>query len=517
MADIVLGEGVSSRERLSRLLPWFLPLLVILLLPVVLAKIPPLFDYPNHLAHAYVVAFGRETPELARFYDVKWALISNLGLDIVVPPLAHVFGIFAAGKIFLLMALTMLATGSMAIHYGLFRQHSVGPVVAGLFVYNQVTVLGLLNYLFSVGLALWGIAAWIGLRQHHAAYRGLIALLFVGTLFFFHMAALGIYAIAIFSYEMWLAWSRPRGSRWVLADLAALFLPFVLLLGLILSSRGGGEIIPTPFIWSLRWKLEGLWFILLTYWRLLDLAFGVVVVAAALWMWRRGMMRLHPAAWFFLAGGVAAYLVMPLWMMHSWGADLRLPIAELFVLIGFISWKFETPRVRRAFLLGVLALAALRVAVIETYWQRFAGVIDEFERSATLIEPGSKVLVARTHRFIRPMSVWVQLPCIVTIERSSLCSLLWADPLQQIVAVKEPYREFVGWSEEDPMYLEDLLSPPRQLAAAQARIYWTHWAEDYDYLYLLMTEDDPNPLPDRLRLVHQGAGFQLYRIEHRPG
>jgi hypothetical protein len=46
-------------------------------------------------------------------------------------------------------------------------------------------------------------------------------------------------------------------------------------------------------------------------------------------------------------------------------------------------------------------------------------------------------------------------------------------------------------------------------------IYWSRWNHDFDYIYVLYTgPHDPNPAPDLLTPVHDGPGFQLYRIIH---
>ena len=43
--------------------------------------------------------------------------------------------------------------------------------------------------------------------------------------------------------------------------------------------------------------------------------------------------------------------------------------------------------------------------------------------------------------------------------------------------------------------------------------YWHGWEKRFDYVYVLFTDDDdPNPAPDRLRLLHDGGRFRLYRV-----
>ncbi len=46
-----------------------------------------------------------------------------------------------------------------------------------------------------------------------------------------------------------------------------------------------------------------------------------------------------------------------------------------------------------------------------------------------------------------------------------------------------------------------------------AEKYWQKWQENFDYVYVLFTDEDTvNPLPNLLKLVYEGDRFQLYRI-----
>jgi hypothetical protein len=58
-----------------------------------------------------------------------------------------------------------------------------------------------------------------------------------------------------------------------------------------------------------------------------------------------------------------------------------------------------------------------------------------------------------------------------------------------------------------------LVSVARPAGDEEKAPYWEEWPEHYDYVYVLFSErGDPNPAPERLRLIHEGRRFQLYRI-----
>ncbi|HWE16449.1 MAG TPA: hypothetical protein VG758_04605, partial [Hyphomicrobiaceae bacterium] len=53
-----------------------------LAVPVLLAEIPPLLDYPNHLVRLWLIAGGAEIEPLSRMYAVSWTSAhTNVGID----------------------------------------------------------------------------------------------------------------------------------------------------------------------------------------------------------------------------------------------------------------------------------------------------------------------------------------------------------------------------------------------------------------------------------------------------
>ncbi len=94
------------------------------------------------------------------FYETDWAAIPNLIMDLVIPPLVPWVGIYIAGRIFIGLTLLLLLLGPMVLHRAIYRNWSAWPLVGGLFVYNGFLFVGLMNYLFGVGVAVFGLAAW---------------------------------------------------------------------------------------------------------------------------------------------------------------------------------------------------------------------------------------------------------------------------------------------------------------------------------------------------------------------
>src|SRR5512137_1861145 len=58
-------------------------LMALAALPVLRAEVPPLFDYPNHLARMYLLLHLPDSEPLRRFYEQHWAPVPNLAMDAI--------------------------------------------------------------------------------------------------------------------------------------------------------------------------------------------------------------------------------------------------------------------------------------------------------------------------------------------------------------------------------------------------------------------------------------------------
>src|SRR5580692_791573 len=142
-----------------------LALCLVLLAPLTMTDVPPLMDYPNHLARLYALAFIGSDPILARFYQPHWAIIPNLGLDLTVPPLMRLFPVHVVGRAVIGVTLLLPIFGAIAYHRAISGRTSWLPFVSALFAYNGALFRGFLNFNLSVGLALLLGAAWTAWRD----------------------------------------------------------------------------------------------------------------------------------------------------------------------------------------------------------------------------------------------------------------------------------------------------------------------------------------------------------------
>src|SRR5262249_38012047 len=107
----------------------------------------------------------------AAFYQVVLKAIPNLILDLIVPVLQRVMNVYLAGQAYTIITFVLILSGTLALNRRLYRHWSVLPLIAFPLLYNNVFLVGTMNYLFGIGLALWALASWVALRERALAVR----------------------------------------------------------------------------------------------------------------------------------------------------------------------------------------------------------------------------------------------------------------------------------------------------------------------------------------------------------
>ena len=80
-------------------------------LPLLWPTIPPLVDLPGHMAAYKVELDLARSPDLQRYYTLHWAMIGNLGMNLLVIPLSKLFGLELAVKLIMIAVPPMTAAG----------------------------------------------------------------------------------------------------------------------------------------------------------------------------------------------------------------------------------------------------------------------------------------------------------------------------------------------------------------------------------------------------------------------
>ena len=233
-------------------------------IPIWTHPLPPLSDYVNHLARMHVIATLSKNPQLAHFYEIDWQVIPNLTMDLIVPLLARVMNIYLAGQVFIVAMFALIISGVLALNRALIGRWSAFPLFAFPLLYNYVFLVGLMNYIFGIGIALWALAGWVALRERAWPARFALSTACVVALFFCHLSALGIYGIGVLAFEISRLWER-RLEPWPgrVVDFVAGGLPFLAAVPL-LNASPTMKLVGATY-WDQRGKIDGLMYVISDY------------------------------------------------------------------------------------------------------------------------------------------------------------------------------------------------------------------------------------------------------------
>jgi hypothetical protein len=409
----------------------------------------------------------------------------------------------------------LIISGTLALNRVLIGRWSLLPLAAFPLLYNYVFLVGTMNYIFGIGVALWALAAWVALRDRPWPFRYLVSIASVVVIFFCHLSALGIYGVGILSFEILRLWERRAEPwPWRAAEFVAGGLPF-------LAAAPFLAVSPTlklvsAIYWEQRGKIDGLMYVVLDYSDIAAFTLVGIFTVATVWAVRHRVLKFHPLVFVLLAVGLVVYIALPRVMFETYMADQRVPVAIAFMLIACGDLELRRRLVRRGFIAVLVLLIGGRLMEIDLNWSALSDSTSEFRSSVRRIQPGSKVFVAYADRSsggddVRDLGL-VHAACIAMIERSALVTTAFTVVGKQVLHVRPQYLNYVDTHDGTPPFMSQLLLVAEDMAPPTVPAYWHSWTQ-FDYLYVLFTEDDaPNPDPDRLRLIVDGDRFQLYRI-----
>ncbi len=533
-----LGSPAEKRNVLAHvtrepLIPWaawwlsFSGAFIVLLAPLFVVDVPPLLDYPNHLARMFVLAFGQDDPVLSRIYTQHWAIIPNLAIDLILPELLKVLPIYAAGKVALAMALLLPLVGVVVYHRVAFGVRSFWPLAAAMMAYNAAFILGFMNFLISLGLALLAAAGWMRWRGRYPVTVAVFGAVVTTAIFFMHIFGLLLFVGLLCGESADALWrcraERSAVFRRLLRDGAmggVILLPPVVLSLLAPIAGSDAEMDWRPF-WS---KPLGLLEPFQAYDGAIDRVAGVLFFAFLYLCARHRKLQVAQGIGATALGLLMLYLVCPFSMKGTGFIDARFPI-----MLGFLVFAGMRPHGLSSFVrsaIGAVFVTAFlaRTASLAFVWRDHNHDVADMRRVIADVSPGSRVLLVS----VDPMTLDYlprgrvatgvsrldfHLPALLVIERQAFWPLLFTSPNKQPLRVLPPYDRIAVSEGAPPDYRWLATGTPDD--ALPFVPYMADWRHDFDYVLMLNPggAGDLNQfLPDKLQVVTQTDVAALFRI-----
>ena len=375
-------------------------LVLLSMVPLIWPPIPPLVDLPGHMGR-YAVQLNYENSAVLRdFYSFKWALIGNLGIDLLIIPVAKVFGVELGTKLIVMTIPALTAGGLLWIAREVHGRVPPTAFFALPLAYGHPFTFGFVNFCLAMALALCAFALWLRLARTGKLRLRAVLFLIIGPLLWvthtYGWATLGVLAFSaelIRQHDKGGSW--PHAAFWAGVHCLCLAPPMLL----IILWRSG-QVAGDTGDWF-NWTAKLMWFnmTLRDRWQWFDalsLAILILLIAFGIRDRRVELSRNLGASALFL---FAVFLLLPRIVFGSAYADMRL--TPFMIAIAVIAIRLK-PDASAAFARGcaiaALAFFGVRTAATTASFAIFSAGYERALPALDHLPPGARVVSFVGHR-----------------------------------------------------------------------------------------------------------------------
>ncbi|MEL6857431.1 MAG: hypothetical protein AAFO74_03535 [Pseudomonadota bacterium] len=488
---------------LSQVQPWHLALMATILIAALVALAPLGLgsDYINHLARTYIEGHLASDPALQKHYTISFDFIPDLTMDLVIPWLSHLIGIYPAGAVTVWLAFILPPLAGVALSKQLHQRATWISLLGFLTVFNANMEWGFVNYAASSGLALLAFALWI--RTPPNRHRSVI---FTGVSLFLvinHALAFLAFGFLVLAWETICFAHGERGSKFqflrqlTLLDFPAMALALIFL-ALSIHSATDLPSIQSP-LFSVQWKIQSLF--TGTLFRSPPIAMlSTGALIAFFWLSiRQKWLVFAPKTGWLCAAFLVLVVVMPSAIFGIWGLHLRFTGMLIVLTAASVTPTDAFSSAARRFSASTFtALTAIAFANGAGHMITVDRQFDDLKRVFVALPGGATVLHVlpdRSHftAFTKHGTA------LSVIERSAYVPNLFTNTSPVDVAPT-----MVDWHmpQASPLFVEDLQTLAERAPVMSRNGYWSPgfahaWPERWDYLLYFKrpTDDGLSGLP----------------------
>ena len=523
-----------------------------LLAPFLLGEIPPLTDYPNHLARYWLIAGGASEPALAAFYRIDWFnAVTNVGVDRMVAMLAPVVSGFALGHLAAIAAAVLPPLGVLALNRATTGRITAWQALFPLAAWSTTFLMGFLNFQIGLGLALlfaaadplaqpdfWRVLERRGLGWGVAAIRIPLGLILAAD----HLFGLLFYAVLLAGLGMGPGPLSLRHWKTLLlrlrrAALAGAWCLIPLAITATHKALPGTEGAAQSFDHSIQYnvmpgKLATLFSVLASYNVFQEMVLAGAIVALFVWLKKRRALTAHTGLMIAFAGLVALAILAPSRAAGASWIDRRFPIMALFCALAALQLrKGVSPRFGLAIGGASLGLACLQSAWVGWNWRAMERDMQAVRQVLAAVPAGATILPlqhdptlalkwhapAGRYMFGVGDATYRHFPALAVPFRHAFVPNLFAARGLQPLKVLGSWDRIVEHNGGDLASVSALTRTPLPEEAS----YIPGWRSRFDYVLVLNADmpDQAGPFrpPPELTLVSVTRFAQLWRVARAPG
>jgi len=508
-----MAEPGKQRASLWWQNPWVLTAFILAsATPILFVTLPPLTDYFGHMGR-YRVELGLATsPELQRNWDFHWALIANLGVDLLIVPLANIFGLERAIWIVALVLPPFLAWGFVRAAKA---THGAVPAVAiatfplALAYPYQY---GFVNYWLGLGIAFHVYAFWRQIerpsRLHMAGFAAVSLALWIC-----HIFAWGVMCVLVGCTELARFWNagerNPLKMAWHgIARAWPLMLP--LLLTAIWRTHGEGA---TTLGWF-RWEHKFLSFIytLRDQSQWLDIGSLIYIVLLIYSGIRSSNGRIDRGLGAAAAAFFVIAIIFPFQLFGSAYADAR--VWPVLMMVGLLAIRFEpdSGTISRAVAACSALIFVARITVSTLGFVQYEADNNRHLLALDHVARGSRVAVIARYPCPALWRRWriEHMGSIALLRRDAFVNSQWDVPGAQLL--RPLAARGTDWNADPSQFLGGRVCENDMHAEFRDRIKDIP-RDRFDYVWLLDIPTRPLPAYPGLKPLYWDERTVLYALE----
>ncbi len=489
-----------------------------------------LSDYPNYLARINLYNHFSDTHILSEYYYKNMQISPYMGFPVIVGFLESIIGIYWAGKIFIIFALSVIVSSGIFLNYTLYNRITPFSLFIHIFMFNYTLSMGFMNFTLGLGLVLWGYGLWIRCYHHHIKFYVLFALYGI-IVFFCHVFALFLLGLLIGLYHISL--SEKTTAQELLkasfyASIKILSFTIIPMIITIIISTLKENPIGFPIVTAYHDDLITNFTVSYITPLVFQLNHVYAVFCITLFMILIVLKKIELKQPFVLGILFAFGMCVPFYVAGVACVNERIP--ALLGLLFAVSATFKGENKHIAFLsvlTGILSIFIyinnINLLYTHNIWvSEFVNTIKDDKNLH-----GQRLLTVNDNDDVH----YHNLSNYATIEANMFDPELmtYIPP----IAMYKKYAKIYGCQQGAILSKELRLSDTKAQKYIQSQqettkddlstksgicpnnFYWRHWRNDFDYVFWIHPKKKPKNIPTELSVYKQGSFFTLYKIDLR--
>ncbi|GAA0751011.1 hypothetical protein CA233_10760 [Sphingomonas sp. ABOLD] len=521
-----MDNGVSLRWWQTR---WFvLFATLVATVPLLWPDIPPLVDLPGHMGRYRVQLVYDEVPWLHEWYDFRWQLMGNLGVDLLVFPMSKIFGLELGVKLIVITIPAMTVAGFLMIAREVHGRIPATALFALPLAYAFPFHFGFVNFALSLGMAMLAFGWWLRLaRLGKFQFRSMVFVPLSVIIWITHTFGWGVLGVLAFSAELVrqhdlrrnraLPWYKDLKDGWIAPLFFAGLQCLVLALPAVLMViwRGGEHVSGQTFDWF-NWRAKTLWVtqVFRDRWQLFDLASVGVIFLLMLKAVRDPNLQYSRNLGLSALLLLLVYLLLPRVVFGSAYADMRM--VPFLIAIAILAIRPKPGlSMRGATLVAVLGLAFFlaRIGATTASFYLYDKAYDRELKALDHVPIGARLVsfVGETCYNEWAMTRLQHVPGLALERRLAYTNDQWSMPGGQLMTVH--YRAAKRFA-HDPSELVTNVQCPREWWRPIARSLALFPRDAFDYVWLIRPPAYDKRYEQGLIPVWRDGPSVLYRVDH---